>query len=66
MSFWENLGSEGPSHPPQQAKFVSTSPEKLGTQFSPAEKKLKLVMLELDGVPGETTPDHWLPGRGQV
>ena len=56
--------AEGPPLPrrPSNLSWYLLLPR--NSQCSPAEKKLKLVMLGLDGVPGGDSPDHQLLGRG--
>lgn len=58
LSLWKNPRSQGPSPPPpcplSNLSWYLLLPR--NSQCSPAEKKLKLLMLGLDGVPGGGQP----------
>lgn len=52
LSLWKNPRAEGPPLPPTPSNLSWYLLLPGNSQCSPAEKKLKLVMLGLDGVPG--------------
>lgn len=59
LSLWKNPRSQGPSlpsppPPPRNLSCYLLLPR--NSQCSPAEKKLKLLVLGLDGVPGGGQP----------